>query len=409
MLRTHKIRLNPTPEQEVYLKKAVGTCRFSFNWALARWLELKSQGVENCGPMALQKEFNAIKGIEFPWAYDVTKSASESGFRRLQTAMKNYYDYKNGKRKGNRVGFPKFKSRKNNKQSFTMTSDRFKINGNWLTMNKLYSWINITEPLRYDGKIKSATISSKAGRWYISILVEVPDPEPSNHSIETVGIDLGLKTLATLSDGTEFENQKFLRSELNKLKRLNRTLARRKQGSDRWKKAKLKLARFHEKATNRRKDYSHKITRQIANTYEFVGVEDLNLTGLVQNRKLSLSFSDAGLGEFVRQLDYKTAETGGVMVKVGRFYASSKTCFDCGFVNKELELSDRKWTCLGCGVVHNRDWNASKNIEKEAIRLYNGSFGDGYVECKSSWTECQSPLGAVLDEARTFGNYLPKR
>lgn len=402
MLRAHKIRLNPTPEQEIYLKKAVGTCRFSYNWALSRWKELKEQGVDNYGPMALSKEFNAIKKEEYPWTYEVTKSAAESGFLRLSAAMKNYYDSKNGKRKGDRVGFPKFKTKKNNKQSFTMAAEIFKVNGNWLTIQKLYSWINMAQPLRFNGKLKSATISLKAGHWYISILVELPDPEPICHPVETVGIDLGLKTLATLSDGTEFENQKFLRSDLNKLKKLNRSLTRRQQGSNRWYKAKHKLARFHEKIVNRRKDYTHKITHHIANTYKIVGVEDLNLAGMVKNRKLALSISDTSLGEFVRQQNYKCEQTGGIMVKVSRWFPSSKTCFDCGYINRELVLSDRTWTCLGCGVIHNRDWNASRNIEEEAIRLLTGSPGSGYIGRNRSWTECQPSLEAILDEANTF-------
>jgi putative transposase len=178
-----------------------------------------------------------------------------------------------------------------------------------------------------------------------------------------------VKTLATLSDGRQFENQKLLRSDLNKLKRLNRTLARRQSGSQRWYKAKEKLARFYERIAHQRLDLIHKMTTEIARTYHLVGIEDLNVKGMGKNRRLALSIADAGLGEIIRQQTYKSAATGGLAIKVGRFFASSKTCSNCGHINHALTLSDRTWLCAGCGTWHDRDLNASRNIEAEAIRL----------------------------------------
>ncbi len=381
MIRAHKIRLNPTPEQEIYLKKACGTSRFAFNWGLARWKEAKEHGLENYGPIVIKKEFNAIKREQFPWTLEVTKNAAEDGFRRLSNALNNYFGSKNSKRKGERVGFPKFKSKKHSKQSFTLDYERFTVDDHWLRIQKLPTSINMAETLRFIGKIKWGTISCTAGKWYIAITVEIEPPAPVEFPRRSVGVDLGLKTLATLSDGREFENQKLLRSELRKLKRLNRTLARRQPGSKRWHKAKVRLARFHERTANRRKDAIHKMTAEIARTYQVVGVEALNVKGLGQNRRLALSIADAGLGEILRQVGYKAEASGGLMVKVGRFFASSKTCSACGTVNAELTLSDRRWVCAGCGSLHNRDWNASKNIEIEALRLaYDEPYaGSGYV------------------------------
>jgi putative transposase len=367
MMRAHKTRLNPTPEQEVYLKKACGTARFAFNWGLARWKEAKEQGVEKCGPMTLKKEFNALKREQFPWTLEVTKNAVEDGFRRLRAALRNYYDSKKGERAGEAVGFPHFKS-KRGKQSVTLDYERFKVDGHWLRIQKLATPINMAEQLRFAGKLKWATVAYEAGRWYVSFTVEMEQKatvEPPQAAGRAVGVDLGVKALATLSDGAEFENQRLLRSELVHYRRLSRRLSRRQEGSTRWRRANMQLARFHQRIANRRLDAIHKMTTQIASSYSTVVVEDLNLKGMGRNRKLALSIADAGMGEVLRQLAYKARR----LVKVSRFYASSKTCSDCGYVNRELTLSDRRWVCAACGVPHERDWNASKNILHEGLRL----------------------------------------
>jgi len=368
MIRAHKIRLNPTPEQEIYLKKACGTSRFAYNWGLANWQAAKAAGVAICGPMALKKQFNAIKREQFPWVLDVTKNAAEDGFRRLGQALNNYFTSKNGERKGKWVGFPRFKSKKNARQSFTLDYERCKVDGHNFHIQKLATPINMAEMLRLDGKLVWATVSSTAGHWYVSLQVEMPDITPEPCPEASVGVDVGIKTLATLSSGEQFENQKLLRSELAHYKRLSRRLSRRKPGSQRWYVAQRQLARFHERIANRRLDAIHKMTTQIARTYETVCVEDLNVAGMLRNHRLALSLADASLGEILRQLDYKSHR----LVKIGRFFASSKTCADCGYVNQTLTLSDRKWTCQNCGTLHDRDFNAAINIEQEGLRLVAG-------------------------------------
>ena len=368
MIRAHKIRLNPTTEQEAYFRKAAGTKRFVYNWALERWKWAKSQGIATYGMMAAKRDFNAIKGEEFPWVYDVAKDVAEGAFQDLGIALKNYFDSKSGKRKGDKAGFPKRKTKKRSKMSFRLNNDKFKVDGNTIYIPKLGA-VNMAEPLRFQGKIMGAVVSKVGDWWFVSIQVDVERPNPIEFKRESVGVDVGIKTLATLSDGSEFENQKPLRSQIGKLRKLNRSLSRRQEGSNRWWRAKRKLERFHYRIACKRADVQHKASHDIASTYAFIGLEDLHVKGMVRNRRLSLAISDVGLGEFIRQIAYKSDWYGGTTVKVGRFYASSKTCSDCGCVNGKLLLSDRKWTCMGCGTIHDRDWNAAINIEQEALRI----------------------------------------
>jgi len=368
MIRAHKIRLNPTTEQEIYFRKAAGTKRFVYNWALDRWKWAKGQETATYGMMAAKKDFNALKGEQFPWVYEVAKDVAEGAFQDLGAALKNYFDWKSGKRKGAKVGFPKFKSKKNKKQSFRLNNDKFWVDGHTIYIPRLGE-VNMAEPLRFQGKIMGAVVSKVADWWYVSIQVEVEQPQVKTFEQQSTGVDVGIKTLATLSDGSEFENQKPLRNQINKLRKLSRSQSRRQKGSNRWWKAKRKVGRFHAKIADKRLDMQHKASHVIASTYAFIGVEDLHVKGMVKNRRLSLAVSDVGLSEFIRQIEYKSKAFGGQVVRVGRFYASSKTCNNCGHIHQTLTLSDRKWTCLGCGTIHDRDWNAAKNIEQEALRL----------------------------------------
>lgn len=364
MILAHKIRLNPTTDQATYFAKAAGTKRFVFNWALDRWKSAKDEGQDKHGPNAIKKEFNSIKRELFPWVLDVAKDVAEGAFSDLGKALNNYFSSKgltNGK------DFPSFKSKKSSKQSFCLNNDKFKVNEHQLYVPKL-GWVNMTEELRFTGKIMGATISKTADWWFVSISVEMEDKQ-QNTSTGSVGVDVGIKTLATLSDGKRLENQKPLKSQEKKYKLLCRSLSRKVRGSNRWFRTKRKLSRLHYKIACQRSDMLHKASHYIASNYGFIGVEDLNTSGMLRNRKLSKAISDVGFGEFIRQIIYKSERFGSVVVKVGRFFASSKTCSDCGHVNRELQLSDRRWICSSCGVLHDRDWNASKNIEIEALRL----------------------------------------
>lgn len=367
MIRAHKIRLNPTPEQAIYFAKAAGTRRFVFNWGLAEWKRHYEQG-EKPSAMSLKKTFNAIKGDLFPWVYEVTKCAVEGAFVDLGDAFKNFFEGIKGERK---VGFPKFKAKKRCTDSFYLANDKFSVSDHTLRVPKLGD-VNMTENLRFTGKIVSATVSLKARWWFVSITVEVED-KPALSSDKAVGIDVGIKRLITLSDGTWFENQKPLRNLLGKLKRLQQSVSRKQKGSANREKAKLKVAGLHYRIACVRDDILHKLTTQIASQYGFVGVETLNVKGMVKNRALSQALSDAAFGRFIDLLKSKVPAWGGRVQSVGQFFPSSKRCSECGNVKADLSLSERQYACQVCGVVLDRDHNASVNILHEALRLAKAS------------------------------------
>jgi putative transposase len=367
MLLAHKIRLNPTPEQEVYFRKAAGTARFVYNWGLA---EVKRALDDECkpeSPLDLKARFNAIKRDQFPWVYEVTKCAVEGAFRNLSAALTNFRKSKRGERKGRRMGFPKFKSRRRGRGSFYLANDRFSADGHWLNVPKL-GRVNMTEPLRFAGKIMGATISERAGWWWVSIQVDVPHEKPV-HVGHAVGVDVGVKDLAVDSDGQVFENQKPLRTAIRRVKRLQRTVSRRIKGSQKRRKAVLKLARAHYRVACLRADVHHKATTQIARKGALIGIEDLNVVGMLKNRKLARALSDASLGEFHRQLRYKAERYGGQVVTIGRFFPSSKMHHGCGGYKADLDLADRVWLCPACGEQVQRDLNAARNIRDEALRV----------------------------------------
>jgi len=358
--------------------------------------------------MALKREFNAIKRVQFPWVFEVTKSVCEGAFTNLGNAFANYYNCKNGTRKGTAVSYPQFKSKKRCTQSFGLANDRFDVDGHWIRIQKL-GRVNMAEPLRFSGKIMGAVVSCSAGKWYVSIKVEVEKPVPVRFAKSSVGVDVGLKTLATLSDGRQYENQALLRYKLNRLCRLSRQLSRRQQGSKRWWRAKWQLARFHERTRNRRMDAIHKMTHEIASTYRIVGVEDLHVKGMFKNRRLALSIADAAMGEVLRQLAYKCAWFGGVLQRVGRYFPSSKTCSACGVVNRDVTLADRTWVCVDCGTAHDRDDNASVNIEQEALRLLGASSASRPGVATSGviarGQDVRPELQAILVETSTFAYF----
>lgn len=393
MKRAHKIRLNPTSEQEQYLRQACGVARFAFNWGLSEWKK-QYEGGAKPSTYALKKQFNAVRREEFPWSLGVSKCAVDTGFRNLDAAFKNFFGRcKNGVTK---KGYPNFKSKRRSKPSFRMDGTRVKVEGHWLKLEKLNEYINMAEILRFAGTVRSVAISEDIGRWYAAINVEVEvEPLEHEHSHESVGIDLGVVTLAVLSDGAEFENPKLLRSELCKVKRFNRELSRRQQGSGRWQHTKRKLAKLSRQVANRRLDYQHKMTTEIASKYQIIGVEGLNVAEMLKNHHIALSVADAGFGEIKRQLVYKSEQFGGELVEIDRFFPSSKLCQFCGCLNDDMTLADRKWTC-SCGAVLERDLNAAINIKMEALKTLRRS---GFTEqVKNGRGEVVRPSGAILIE-----------
>lgn len=367
MQRAHKIRLNTTPEQEMYFRKACGTARFVYNWGLAEVKRALDDGRMPESPFDLKAHFNALKREQFPWVYEVTKCVVEGAFRNLGAALANFRASKRGTRKGKRVGFPKFKKRKRGFGSFYLANDKFALDGHWISIPKL-GRVNMTEPLRLTGKIVGATISERAGRWWVSIQVDVARQHVL-HQGHAVGVDVGVKALAVDSDGERFENQKPLRSSIGRLKRLQRRVSRRVKGSKNRGKAIVQLARAHYRVACLRADAQHKATTMIARKAALIGLEDLNVAGMLKNRRLSQALSDASLSELHRQLRYKAAWYGGQVVTIGRYFPSSRLHNGCGGYKAELELADRVWSCPACGQVVDRDLNAARNIRDEALAL----------------------------------------
>jgi len=375
MQRAHVIRLNPTPEQEVYFRKACGVARHAYNWALARWK--KEREIGNWAKMNdLKAEYNKIKREQFPWCYEVTKCAPEQEFANLGQAFANYWHMKeegtlpklkHPRKDGEEGGFPHFKSKKRDRLSFYLANDKFSVDGHTLHVPKLGA-VNMTEELRFTGKIMSAVISERAGWWFISIAVSVKHEIPT-HRGGAVGIDLGIKTLATCSDGVVFENQNHYRQGLGRIKGLSKGLARKVEGSRNWWKNTRKLARAHYRVACKRQDTLHKMTTHVTQTYALIGLEDLNAKGMAANHTLAQAVSDASFFEVKRQLLYKVEQHGGDVQLVSRWFASSKTCSCCGWIDEDLDLSVRTFVCGVCGLVIDRDLNAALNIRKEALRL----------------------------------------
>ncbi len=385
MIKAHKIRLHPTPEQTNYFARAAGTARFVFNWALAEWKrQYEAGGKPNA--TALKKQFNAIRREQFPWSYEVTKCAIEGAFMDVGKAFKNFFE---GRKAGRKTGYPQFKSKKRSRQSFYLANDKFTVGDHWIDVPKL-GRVNMAEQLRFAGKLLSARITKTADWWFVSLTVEVPDAVSVNTN-PPVGIDVGLNRLATLSDGQWYENQRPLAHLLRKLRRLNKELARRTKGSKNWHKTKQKLARLHYRIACSRNDRLHKLTTHVSKGYGLVAVEDLHLKGLLRNRCLARSFSDAAVGKLVDLLESKVPRAGGVLVKVDRFFPPSQLCHQCGSRRADLTLAERIYVCGNpdCGYSGDRDENASRNIVQEALRLVGqseqGGPGSGYDGTQIAW------------------------
>ncbi len=375
MKRAHVIRLNPTREQEVYFRRACGVARHAYNWALARWKEARTEG-KRVNTRDLKREYNQIKGEQFPWVYEVTKCAPEQAFADLGQAFVNYWRMKEDqtqptlrhpRKDGEEAGFPHFKSKKRDRLSFYLANDKFSVHGHTLRVPKLGE-VNMTEELRFAGKIMSATIFSRAGWWFVSVSVEIEHETPT-HTGGTVGIDLGIKTLATCSDGVVFENQRHYRCGLGRIRGLSKGLSRKVEGSQNWGKHARKLAKAHYRVACQRQDTLHKLTTHVTRTHALIGLEDLNAKGMLANHCLAQAVSDASFFEVQRQLLYKAGQYGGYVQLVSRWYPSSKTCHTCGWIKQDLALEDRVWVCQQCGVVNERDLNASLNLRDEALRL----------------------------------------
>jgi putative transposase len=362
----HKIKLYPTKEEEVYFMKACGVARFTYNWALARWIFLYNSGERKISANRLVKEFNAIRGTEFPWTYEVTKWACQRAIQNLEAAFKRFFE---GTSK-----YPRFKKKGKCKYSFYVGVGKFKVSGKYLTIPLLKKPIKMATSLRFpQGKLLSVSITrDSCGEWSASILVDIPEKSfVYKHRCETqasVGVDMGITTLMTLSDGKSIPNPRTLKTHELKLKRLQRLMSRKVKGSRNREKARLKLAQMHRKIARTRHCALHRATSMLVRSYRDICLEDLNVSGMMKNHKLAKAIADASWREARRQLEYKSLLSGGTASFVDRFYASSKTCSSCGAKREgKLDLKIRSWVCPACNARHDRDHNAALNICSVAL------------------------------------------
>lgn len=372
MIRAQVIKLDPTHDQKIFFNRCIDDARFAWNWALEQWQKQYAEGLKpNEG--GLRKQLNACKREKFPWLMETPKNVVQQAIMNLGEAYQNFFNSVKGKRAGSKMNPPDFK--KKNKANKSARLDNgpgtFKFDGKSVKLAKV-GLVKTFEELRFEGRPIGTTLSFQGGFWWLSVKVELPDVEKTVNPESSVGIDLGLTTAITLSNGEKYEAPKPLKEKLKKLRSLNKSLSRKEKGSQNSKKSIKKLSRLHWKIGQIRKDWQHKMTTSIAKRFSLVCVEDLNVSGMMKNRCLSRSISDIGWSEIGRQLKYKCDH----VQKVDRFFASSKLCNKCGEKNDEMNLSTREWTCKKCGSHHDRDENAAKNIENEGLRLYTASYAE---------------------------------
>ena len=370
-----KIRLDPTPRQERLLASHAGAARFAYNAGLAHVKDTLENGeAPEWSHYALRRWWNANKdalavnpATGVVWWSQNSKEAYSMALRDLAQALSNWSKSRKGQRKGKRVGFPRFRAKTHAMRfaystAFTAptASDPYGLKlpriGRVHCMENAHKRVNGARLIR-------VSVSHRAGCWYASLTVEREPRSSSTRKLGAVGVDLGVKNLATLSDGTVIPNPRALNTRLKALRKAQQALSRKTKGSARRRKAQERVARLHARVANVRADAINKATTMIARTYSVVCIEDLNVAGMVKNHCLARSVSDASLGEFRRQLEYKTARTGAALRVIDRWYPSSKTCSACGAVKAKLSLSERVFHCDACGLSIDRDLNAAINIK----------------------------------------------
>ena len=361
MLKTHKIALDPNNVQATLFAQHAGYARVAYNHALADFKD----GLDNNewrSHFDLRKRFNAIKRETYGWCDELSQHAAKNAiYNNFKDAVARW---RSGQNK-----FPKFKKRKHG-QSYQADNGKGTVivEGNRIKLPRI-GWVRMHEPLRYLGTVCKVVISKRGHRWFASILVDtlVDDPKPDNRGKPVVGVDVGIKHSAITSESQYFENPKPLARYERKLKRLQRKLSRKEKGSQNYKKLKAKIARLHYRIACIREDSHHKATSAIVGNASTIGIESLNVAGMIKNHRLAKALSDASLSTFLTYLKYKAQSACVKIVEADRFYPSSKTCSNCGTIDSDLSLSDRTYHCNDCGHVIDRDLNAAMNLKQLAV------------------------------------------
>ena len=366
VLRAFKTELDLNNQQKTACVRHAGVARFAYNWGLERKKAAYANGEKTPSAIDLHRELNLLKKTKFPWMYEVSKCAPQEALRDLEQAFAYFFRRVREKRAGKnvKVGFPRFKSRKNGVGSFRLTGV-IHVFDNAIQLPRLGK-LRLKEQgyLPVSGvHILNATVSEKAGRWFVALQVEMEISDPLPGGKPMVGVDLGINRMAQVSDGMYFENPRSLKHALTKLKRLQRAASRRRKGSANRQKAVRKLAKAHFRVSNIRKDALHQATTLLAKTKSAIVLENLNVSGMMKNHHLAQAIADVGMHEFRRQLQYKGIWYGCQVFLADRFFPSSKRCSQCGN-EKDLSLADRVYSCELCGQVMDRDLNASINLEQ---------------------------------------------
>ena len=371
-LKAYKFRLYPNKSQEILLNKTFGCVRYAWNQNVATFLTYNKE--TNLKPIF--KTSTELRN-EIDWMTEVSAAAIQQKEIDFKEFKKQLF---NTKRKS-KLGFPKFK-KKSNRQSYRLPNQKFKVVDNKIQLEKIGK-VKFVQDRNFPEEFKflSVTISKNPSReYYISILIE----QEINHKPKTnkdVGIDIGIKTFSTQSDNIEIDNPKYFSKSQAKLKRLQQHFSRKQKGSNRKDKCRIKIAKLHQKIVNQRDWFLHNYSTYLIKNYDNIYIEDLDVKGLLEKKQLSKEISDVSWSKLFQMLEYKADWYGKVVVKVDRYYASSKTC-SCGIKNDNLKLSDRVWTCLSCNSVNQRDLLAAQNILKEGRR----SLGDTKTNVESKVT-----------------------